>query len=65
MERLEYFIRKRWMLMFKLINGNSKKATVDMARCGDWCIICDNLEDNDQCTNCDGYKDPCIRNDIG
>lgn len=34
--------------MFRLVNGNSKKATVDMARCGDWCFICDNLEDNDQ-----------------
>lgn len=51
--------------MFKLINGNSKKATADMARCGDWCFICDNLEDNDECINCDGLKDFCIKNDIG
>ena len=51
--------------MFKLINGNSKKATVEMARCGDWCIICDNLEDNDQCTSCDGFLYPCSRNDVG
>lgn len=57
-------MRKRWMLMFKLVNGNSKKATVDMSHpCGDWCIICDNYYEHDMCTVCDGFWDPCFRND--
>lgn len=47
--------------MFKLVNKSRKSYN---ATC-DWCFHCDNGEDGDECTECDGFMDPCSQNDAG
>jgi recombinational DNA repair protein RecR len=49
-------------LMFELVNKSLKD--VNKAMC-DWCFHCDNFEDGDECTTCDGFWDPCSKNDVG
>lgn len=62
MKKLKYkILRKGGDCMFKLINGTKENT----ANWPDICIVCDNVAHNDDCSNCDGYMDPCWRDDLG